>query len=131
MFVIDTMSRKPVYEQLINQMERYVLTGDFKPGQPLPSVRSMSVQLSVNPNTIQKAYSELERRGFITIVPGRGCFVSEKTDYLFELIKARQMTLLETAVRDLALAGVSELELLEAVKVIHSQNRGGQINDKG
>ena len=119
------MSRRPVYEQLIDQMERYVLTGGFKPGHQMPSVRSMSVQLSVNPNTIQRAYSELERRGFLTVVPGRGCFVPENTDHLLGRIKARKMSALETAARDLTLAGISENELLETVKAVYSQNKEG------
>ena len=60
MFHIDPLSRKPVYEQIIDQMERFVLTGLMKPGTQLPSVRSLSMELSINPNTIQKAYSELD-----------------------------------------------------------------------
>ena len=55
MFHIDPLSRKPVYEQIIDQMERFVLTGLMKPGTQLPSVRSLSMELSINPNTIQKA----------------------------------------------------------------------------
>ena len=65
MFHIDPLSRKPVYEQIIDQMERFVLTGLMKPGTQLPSVRSLSMELSINPNTIQKAYSELDARGVI------------------------------------------------------------------
>ena len=61
MFQIDVMSRKPVYEQLINQMERFILTGVMHQDDQIPSVRSLSVELAVNPNTIQKAYSELDR----------------------------------------------------------------------
>ena len=57
MFQIDTLSRVPVYEQIIEQMERFVLAGLLKPGTQLPSVRSLSTELSINPNTIQKAIS--------------------------------------------------------------------------
>ena len=62
MFVVDVMSRVPVYEQIIKQVEEQVLTGILKEGDKLPSVRSLSVKLSINPNTIQKAYTELDRR---------------------------------------------------------------------
>jgi GntR family transcriptional regulator len=55
MFVVDVMSRVPVYEQIIKQVEEQVLTGILKEGDKLPSVRSLSVKLSINPNTIQKA----------------------------------------------------------------------------
>ena len=65
MFMIDPMSRQPVYEQIIRQMERFILSGMLAPGDQLPSVRSLSLELSINPNTIQKAYSELDVRGII------------------------------------------------------------------
>ena len=76
MFVIDVMSRVPVYEQIINQVEEQIMTGILKEGDKMPSVRSLSVKLSTNPNTIQKAYSELDRRQMIVTVPGRGSFIS-------------------------------------------------------
>lgn len=71
MFVVDVMSRVPVYEQIIKQVEEQVLTGILKEGDKLPSVRSLSVKLSINPNTIQKAYTELDRRQLIITVPVR------------------------------------------------------------
>ena len=76
MFQIDNMSRTPVYEQIITQVEKFILGRLLSAGDQLPSVRSLSVELSVNPNTIQKAYGELDVRGIVTTVPGRGCFVS-------------------------------------------------------
>ena len=69
MFVVDVMSRV-VYEQIIKQVEEQVLTGILKEGDKLPS--SVSVKLSINPNTIQKAYTELDRRQLIITVPGKG-----------------------------------------------------------
>ena len=65
MFQIDPMSRQAVYEQLIEQMERFILSGILKSGDQIPSVRSLSVDLSVNPNTIQKAYSQMDAKGMI------------------------------------------------------------------
>ena len=72
MFQIDALSRVPVYEQLVDQMEKLVLSGLLKAGDPMPSVRSLSLDLLINPNTIQKAYSELDRRGILMSVPGKG-----------------------------------------------------------
>ena len=60
---IDKFSRTPIYEQVIDGIEREILTGELKPNSPVASVRALSVQFSVNPNTLQKAYTELERRG--------------------------------------------------------------------
>ena len=76
MFTIDVMSRVPVYEQLIKQVEDQVLKGIMKEGDKMPSVRSLSMELSTNPNTIQKAYMELDRRGILVSVPGKGSFIS-------------------------------------------------------
>ena len=78
MFTIDVMSRVPVYEQLIKQVEDQVLKGIMKEGDKMPSVRSLSVSLSINPNTIQKAYTELDRMKLIITVPGKGSFVSSQ-----------------------------------------------------
>ena len=69
MFTIDVMSRVPVYEQLIKQVEDQVLKGIMKEGDKMPSVRSLSMELSTNPNTIQKAFMELDRRGILVSVP--------------------------------------------------------------
>ena len=85
MFRIDALSRQPVYEQIIDQLERLVLAGVIKPGEQIPSVRSLSVQLSINPNTIQKAYAELDRRGILCSVPGRGCYISENARALLSI----------------------------------------------
>ena len=103
MFQIDTMSRIPIYEQLVEQVEYFVLNGILKEGEQIPSVRNLSVQLSINPNTIQKAYFELDKRGIIRSVPGRGCF----TD-LRELIN------------ELALAGVSKEEIIACTEEVYA-----------
>jgi GntR family transcriptional regulator len=77
MLYIDVMSRTPVYEQIIVQIEKLIGAGILKEGEQLPSVRSLSIELSVNPNTIQKAYNELDRRGVTVSVAGKGCFISK------------------------------------------------------
>ena len=62
MFQIDIMSRIPVYEQIIRQTEKFILIGVLNAGDKLPSVRQLSAELSINPNTIQKAFTELDRK---------------------------------------------------------------------
>ena len=90
MFQIDSLSRQPVYEQLIEQMERFILLGLLRAGDQLPSVRSLSVELSINPNTIQKAYGELDSRGLIYSIPGIGCFVTENAVEILSRLKRRK-----------------------------------------
>jgi GntR family transcriptional regulator len=72
MFQIDRFGRTPIYEQIIDQTQRLIASGILKEGDQLPSVRVLSQELSVNPNTLQKAYSELERRGLCVSAPGNG-----------------------------------------------------------
>lgn len=115
MLLIDVMSRRPLYEQLISQLEQLLLTGDLKTGDRLPSVRALSVQLAINPNTIQKAYAELDRRGILHSVPGKGCFVSDNATEALRREKRGELGALETMVRELALAGVGKSSVLEIV----------------
>ena len=126
MFQVDTMSRQPVYEQIIHQLERFVLSAVLKPGTQLPSVRSLSMELSINPNTIQKAYSELDLRGVIYSVPGIGCFVSENAVTLLGEHKRENLGLLYQLAQELALAGIAKDEVLHTVEQAYSaHDKGG------
>ena len=118
MFVVDVMSRVPVYEQIIKQVEEQVLTGILKEGDKLPSVRSLSVKLSINPNTIQKAYTELDRRQLILTVPGKGSFISEKAIEVVGANSREKMTELNKIIRELALAGVTKEEIINNIEEV-------------
>ncbi len=74
---IDFTSRKPIYEQLKESILRLAMLGVVEPNEQLPSVRTLAKQLAINPNTVQKAYQELERDGVVYSAPGRGSFVCE------------------------------------------------------
>ncbi len=118
MFVVDVMSRVPVYEQIIKQVEEQVITGILKEGDKLPSVRSLSVKLSINPNTIQKAYTELDRRQLIITVPGKGSFISEKAIEVVGANSREKMTELNKIIRELALAGVTKEEIINNIEEV-------------
>ncbi len=79
MIILDYKDRRPIYEQVIEKLEELMLLGVLKENEPLPSVRSLAMDLSINPNTIQRAYAELERRGYIYVVKGKGSFVAENS----------------------------------------------------
>lgn len=81
MFNIDITSDKPIYEQIIDNIKELSLKKILKPKDKLPSVRQMASMLSVNPNTVSKAYQELERQNIIHTVRGRGTFISLETDF--------------------------------------------------
>lgn len=74
---IDFTSRKPIYEQLKESILRLAMLGVMEPNEQLPSVRSLAKELAINPNTVQKAYQELERDGVVYSAPGRGSFVAQ------------------------------------------------------
>ncbi len=122
MYVIDNQSRVPVYEQIVAMTERFVMTGLLKSNEPMQSVRSLSIELSVNPNTIQKAYAELERRGVIYIVPGKGSFISPEAK---EKLSRSRLSLVEDIERlcaECALAGFEKSILYEAVDRGYNRN---------
>lgn len=76
MVVLDHRDTRPLYLQVKDSLRRMMLTGLLTPGEKLPSVRALATQLAINPNTIQRAYAELEAEGYIYSVAGRGSFVS-------------------------------------------------------
>ncbi|QEH32571.1 HTH-type transcriptional repressor YtrA [Aquisphaera giovannonii] len=119
-------SSLPIYQQLVRQVREGVARGDLKAGGQLPSVRQMARDLVVNPNTVARAYAELEREGLVTNRPGRGVFVAESRD---ERTKdARRRQLVESLDRFLTEAvhlGFSEEEV---AKLVASRSRQFQWN---
>ena len=77
MIILDYRDRRPIYEQVISRFQELMLTGALEKDSQLPSVRSLAMELSINPNTIQRAYVELERQGYIYTVKGKGSFVAD------------------------------------------------------
>ena len=115
MFQIDRFGRQPIYEQIIEQVEQLVASGALRSGDQLPSVRALSQTLSANPNTLQKAYAELERRGVTVSAPGNGRFISKDAA---QLVNARMHTHLDEIALlcgKLHQAGVPLQEVLDAV----------------
>ena len=75
MLFLDYQDRRPIYEQIVEKFRMLILSGAVEPSSKMPSVRQLAVELSINPNTIQRAYRQLEMEGWIATVPGKGCFV--------------------------------------------------------
>lgn len=82
MIILDYKDARPIYEQVVEKFKLLILKGVLQKDEQMPSVRSLAVELSINPNTIQKAYSELERQGYIYTVKGRGNFVTDSANLL-------------------------------------------------
>ena len=77
MIRLDYRDSRPIYEQVRDGLRRLMVTGVMQPGEQLPSVRSLAMELAINPNTIQRAYAQLEQEGYVYSVSGRGTFVAE------------------------------------------------------
>lgn len=114
MIVIDYSDKRPIYEQIAERYRTLILNGVLEGNEKLPSVRSLAVDLSINPNTIQRAYSELERSGFVYSVKGKGNFVcADKT--IVEQEKGKMMEELHTYLKEYREAGIKKEEVEKMV----------------
>ncbi len=116
MIQIDRFGRTPIYEQIIDQIQRLIITGVLKAGDQLPSVRTLSQELSINPNTLQKAYSELERRGVCVSAPGNGRFVTDNAVSVIGESMEEQIEEIKRIGRELYVAGIPIERVLEAIE---------------
>lgn len=128
MILLDPMDRRPIYEQIVEKMSELMITGVLGENSPLPSVRNMAAELSINPNTVQRAYIELERKGYIYSVKGKGSFVSpldalkqERREVLFREIKGQFAKARQ--------AGIEEERLTAAVHEVYAADAFSATSD--
>lgn len=127
MITIDYKDKRPIYEQIIEKVRQLILRGVLKKDDAMPSVRSLALELSINPNTIQKAYQELERMGYIYSVKGRGSFIKDS-----EVVVEQAVEEVKDEIRELILkakdAGIDLKELLAMVEQAakDSEKKGGE-----
>lgn len=114
MIQIDYQDKRPIYEQVIEKFQNLIVKDILQENDKIPSVRSLAIDLSINPNTIQKAYQELERLGFIYTVKGRGNFVSNHAMWKQDMAND-SMKKLEETLTELNSLGVSKSRVVEAV----------------
>ena len=119
MISLNYRDSRPIYEQIKDGLRKLIVTGALRTGEKLPSVRALATQLSINPNTIQRAYNQLEAEGFIYSVPGKGSFASPGADP-GEKRKQELQEKIRALAAELRYLGVSEEELLTLVKEEHA-----------
>jgi len=112
MIHLDYRDARPIYSQIVDNFRSQIIAGVLQQGDRLPSVRELAGELAINPNTIQRAYRELEMSGYIATVPGKGCFVCGVNGSVQE--PAWQA--LDQAVAKLMALGVTKEELLQHLK---------------
>ena len=130
MILIDYKSRTPIYEQLIENVKALIVSGVLERDAQLPSVRQLAQELAINPNTIQRAYAELEREGIIYSLKGRGSFVGSS---LGELRTVQQKALLDELAkvcRELKALDVSQDIINATVAQVYAAEKEESANDK-
>jgi GntR family transcriptional regulator len=121
-FTLNSANGVPIYRQIIQQIEYAILSRRMRPGDRLPTIRSLAVELKTNPNTIAKAYGELEIRGILTTQVGSGTYVSDKAPLLGEAVSAEEglnrkiREVLGRFVEDMKALGVDQAELPELIR---------------
>lgn len=118
MITVDMRDRKPIYEQLIDNIRALAVRGFLKPDEHLPSVRQLAAELAINPNTIQKAYAELERQNVIYSLPGRGNFISPDIGKVALAEQNRLMDHLRESMRAAKNAGISKEDVLKTADAV-------------
>ena len=125
MIVIDYKDRRPIYEQVVERFQELILKGALPADTNLPSVRNLAMELSINPNTIQRAYATLEQKGYIYSVKGKGSFIAGDVD-LMNYKKMEVLKQLEDAISLAKKTGIDYEELVEISQAIYKEE---QIND--
>lgn len=122
MILLDYRDKRPIYEQIVDKLERLIIGGGLEANYKMPSVRSFALELSVNPNTIQRAYAQLEQDGYIYTVSGRGSFVAHECEWRNGKLKelARELEELLTKSKE---AGMTREKTMEVVDKIFKEAR--------
>lgn len=119
MFVIDSHSKTPIFEQLEKQILEFISIGVLSPNDQLPSVRSLAMDIGVNPNTISKAYQELEEQGYIYTEKGKGCFISDNG--ADKTIKEWKLKNFVNVIKEMKSHHIDQQELYKVIQEVYKE----------
>lgn len=120
--IISNASGKPIYEQITDQLKGEIMSGRLQAGDALPSMRLLAKELRISVITTKRAYEELEREGFLTTVPGKGCFVAEQDRELLREARLRKVEEhLSAAVDEARQGGIGLDELVESLSILYQE----------
>ena len=122
MFGISLNNKQPIYEQLCDSITKLVLSGVLEPNSPLPSVRETAAELAVNPNTVQKAFTELERSGVAYLVNGKGRFVTDNIEALKQNKIGQCLQEVKGYVIQLKKYGMEKQQLLDEISNMYGED---------
>ncbi len=117
MINLDYQSRMPIYEQIVQEIERYVALEILKPEQQIPSIREMATNLGVNPNTVKKAYDILESKGVIVTLSTKGTFITPKTDKILKNAIDEKIENIKKDIQEIQKYGISKEEIINRLKI--------------
>lgn len=115
MINLDYQSRTPIYEQIVLEIERYVSLGILKPKEQLMSIREMATSLGINPNTVKKAYTELENKGVIISISTKGTFIADNISKVVDSKVEEKISEIKNIILELEKLGVSKEEILKKI----------------
>lgn len=121
MITLNPRDGRPIYEQIKENFRRLIITGAMAEGEKMPSVRQLAASLTINPNTIQRAYAELESEGYLVSYAGKGSFVAYSNEAA-AIRRQQLLTQMADAARQLSQLGMTETELAEQ---LHGWLQGG------
>lgn len=130
MFTMRLEGGAPIYEQLERRITELILSGEMKEGERLPAVREIARELSINPNTVQKTYANLEAIGLIYSIPAKGSYVSRRGEYINAVSRKTRDEFAEAVKKALSL-GLDKKELVNIVEAFDNDNEGGERLEGG
>ena len=120
MILLDYRDKRPIYEQVVEKLERLIASGGLEPLTKMPSVRSLAVELAVNPNTVQRAYAQLEQDGYLYTVSGRGSFVTAESEWKKNL-QEKVLAQWREATKEARDSGLKEEELQRQLHQLYKE----------
>lgn len=115
MINLDYQSRTPIYEQIVNQVERLISLGILKPKQQIQSIRELATSLGINPNTVKKAYEELEKRGAINTISTKGTFVTDNVKETVDRTITEKLDTVKKMINEVIKLGVEKEEIIKRI----------------
>lgn len=113
---LDFKKREPIYEQIVSEIERYVSLEVFKPNEKIPSVRSLALDLGINPNTVKKAYDILEEKGVIVTISTKGTFITDNIDLVKKEKQEQLFKQLDSLINEFEKLGLSRNDIIDRLK---------------
>ncbi|MCM1327619.1 MAG: GntR family transcriptional regulator [Bacteroidales bacterium] len=128
MILLDYRDKRPIYEQIVEKLEQMIASGALEPLTKMPSVRSLAMELSVNPNTVQRAYAQLELDGYLYTVSGRGSFVTAESEWK-ENRQGKILKEWQDATLKAKASGITKDRLIGKLQKIYGEQGGNEVSE--